>query len=663
MLTTTPDWAISPQTEHAAALQSHPPQHPLDPLTADEIRHAVDLVKQGIPLDETWRFAIIQLHEPPKQTVLDFQSGDPIERQVFVVLYHRLSRTTYEGILSLTSDKIVDWRAVPDVQPVLMTDEILECDQLIRKDRQFISALLNRGITNLDRVMIDYWTVGYFGIPEEAGHRLVRGHCFLRTDAHENGYARPIEGLIPVIDLDEMSVFAIEDLFATAENTRGIPLPAQPGNFAHEFLPEPRRDLKPLLITQPDGPSFEVNGHEVRWQNWRFRISFNIREGLVLHTVGYEEQGQLRPILYRASLAEMVVPYGDPRAPHFRKNAFDVGEYALGGESTSLVLGCDCLGEIHYFDAILFNNNGDPYELPHAVCMHEEDFGVLWKHTDWRTERSDMRRSRRLVISFFATVGNYDYGFFWYFYQDGSIHFEVKLTGILNVSAAYPGQPYAYGTYVAPQLISPIHQHFFAMRLDMQVDGLGNSVYEVHSETEPMGAHNPYGNAFRSHATLLKTESEAQQQVDPLAGRYWKVTNPSVLNPLGDAVAYALVPGENVRPLSHPDSPFMQRAGFLAQHLWVTPFDPQEKYPAGDYPNQSPGGDGLPLWTQANRPIDNTDVVLWYTFGCTHLPRPEEWPIMPVAYVGFQLKPLGFFGQNPTLDLPTSLPQQTCCDT
>lgn len=185
------------------------------------------------------------------------------------------------------------------------------------------------------------------------------------------------------------------------------------------------------------------------------------------------------------------------------------------------------------------------------------------------------------------------------------------------------------------------------MRLDMQVDGLGNSVYEVHSETEPMGSHNPYGNAFRSHATLLKTESEAQQQVDPLAGRYWKVTNPSVLNPLGDAVAYALVPGENVRPLSHPDSPFMQRAGFLAQHLWVTPFSPSEKYPAGDYPNQSPGGDGLPLWTQANRPIDNTDVVLWYTFGCTHLPRPEEWPIMPVAYVGFQLKPLGFFGQIP----------------
>ncbi len=662
MLTTTADWATLPQTADAD-IGSDPSHllHPLDPLTAEEIRLTVQIVKQTLAMDETWRFAIIQLSEPTKAEVLQFQPGDPIERRAFVVLYHRTAQATYEGIVSLTQGAVLDWKQVPDVQPVLMTDEILECDQLIRKDRQFITALRHRGITHLERVMIDYWTVGYFGIPAEQGRRLVRGHCFLRADDHENGYARPIEGLIPVIDLDQMQVFAIEDLFATVDNPRGIPLPHQPSNFASEFLPEPRQDLKPLLITQPEGTSFEVKGHEVRWQNWRFRVSFNIREGLVLHTIGYEDRGQLRPVIYRASLAEMVVPYGDPRAPHFRKNAFDVGEYALGGETNSLVLGCDCLGEIYYFDAVLFANNGDPYELPHAICMHEEDFGVLWKHTDWRTERSDLRRSRRLVVSFFATVGNYDYGFFWYFYQDGSLHFEVKLTGILNVSAAYPGQDYAYGTYVARQLISPIHQHFFNMRLDMQVDGLHNSIYEVHSETDPISPENPYGSAFRAHATPLKTESAAQQQVDPLAGRYWKVINPGVLNPLGDPVAYALIPGENVRPLSHPDSPLMKRAGFLQQHLWVTPFDPQERYPAGEYPNQSPGGDGLPRWTQANRSIENTDIVLWYTFGCTHLPRPEEWPIMPVAYLGFGLKPLGFFDQNPTLDLPPSMPASSCC--
>ena len=261
-------------------------------------------------------------------------------------------------------------------------------------------------------------------------------------------YARPIEGLVVLVDLNKMEVIRVEDYGV-------VPLPPQDGNYTPEFVKEYRKDLKPLEITQPDGPSFQVQEHEIRWQKWQMRIGFTPREGLVLYNVGYEDQGQLRSILYRASLVEMTVPYGDPRPQHYRKNAFDVGEYGVGMLANSLRLGCDCLGEIHYFDAVLANSRGEAVTIENAVCMHEEDYGILWKHMDWRTEQTEVRRSRRLVLSFIATVGNYEYGFFWYFYQDGSIQYEVKLTGIMHTGALMPGEESKYGTLVAPQLYAP----------------------------------------------------------------------------------------------------------------------------------------------------------------------------------------------------------------
>jgi primary-amine oxidase len=390
----------------------------------------------------------------------------------------------------------------------------------------------------------------------------------------------------------------------------------------------------------------------VQWQKWRFRIGFTPREGLVLYTIGYEDQGRVRPIIYRASLVDMVVPYGDPHPNHGRKNAFDVGEYGIGVLANSLELGCDCLGEIQYFDAQLTDSRGQVVRLKNAVCLHEEDHGILWKHIDWRTNETEVRRSRRLVVSFIATVGNYEYGFYWYFYQDGTLEFQIKLTGILNTGALPAGDTRKYGTLVAPQLYAPNHQHFFNVRLDMMVDGLENSVYEVHTAAEPLGPDNPLGNAFSEQATLLRRETDAQQLVDPLRGRYWRIVNPSVMNSLGQPVAYKLVPGDNIMAFAHEAASVSRRAAFITRHLWVTPYSPSERYAAGDYPNQHPGGAGLPEWTRAERSIENTDIVVWYTIGQHHIPRPEEWPVMPVSYIGFSLKPSGFFDRNPALDVP-----------
>jgi primary-amine oxidase len=390
----------------------------------------------------------------------------------------------------------------------------------------------------------------------------------------------------------------------------------------------------------------------VHWQKWRFRISFNAREGLVLHTIGYEDQGRLRPIVYRASVSELFVPYGDPAPTHAHKQVFDMGEVGIGLLTNSLTLGCDCLGEIRYFDGVVNDNAGGPVVIRNAVCLHEEDYGILWKHTDLRTGAVEVRRSRRLVVSCICTIGNYEYGFFWYFYLDGTIQCEVKLTGVISNGAVPPGVRPAYGALVAPGVYGPNHQHFFNVRLDMMVDGLNNSVHEVNAEAAPAGPHNPHGTAWVARSTLLARESEAQRTINPLSGRYWQVSNPTVRNGVGEPVAYKLVPGDNVLPFFQPDAQALRRGAFATRHLWVTRYDPAERFAAGEYPYQHPGGAGLPSYVQADRPLENTDVVVWYTFGAHHSVRPEDWPVMPVTYVGFQLKPLGFFDGNPALDVP-----------
>ena len=628
--------------------------HPLDPLTAEEIVQGSTILKAQRQLGPRVRFETIVLKEPDKKDVLGFRPGDAINREASVVILDNEDGATYEAVVSLNEGQVTSWERIQGVQPRIMFDEFSECEAAVKADPGFQAALLKRGITNPDLVMVDPWSAGHYGFPEEEGKRLALARCFLRSSPTDNGYARPIEGLGVLVDLNRMEVMRIDDYGL-------VPLAPNPGNYASEFVGHFREDLKPLDITQPEGPSFTVDGNGVKWQKWHLRVGFTPREGLIIHTVGYEDQGRIRPILYRAALSDMVVPYGDPSKDHYRKNAFDAGEYGIGSLTNSLTLGCDCLGEIYYFDATLNDARGQAFSIPNAVCMHEEDYGILWKHTDWRTGQAEVRRSRRLVISSIATVGNYEYGFFWYFYQDGTIQLEIKLTGIINTAGIPEGETPRYGTLVAPQLNAHVHQHFFNFRLDMSVDGEANSVYEVNTVAEPLGPDNPHGNAFYVESTPLKTELEAQRIIDPLKGRYWKVSNPSVVNALGGSVGYKLMPGENILPFADPTASIMHRAGFMTKHLWVTPYAPDEMSATGPYPNQHPGGDGLPNYTSGDRNVENTDVVLWYTLGYHHVPRPEDWPIAPVAYCGFSLKPVGFFDTNPVLDVPPSAHHNGAC--
>lgn len=637
--------------------------HPLSLLSPDEVTTARSVLDAAGELPEGCAVVHIILLEPPKEELAAWSPGDPVHRRVTALVLPGAGLTMVELVVSVTDQRVEERRVIEGMRPTLLFGESFMVIVACLEHPDYIAALARRGITDLSNVQIDPWPAGSFGFGVEEGRRIARCISFLRESPDDNGYARPIEGVIVHADLGTGEVLEVID--HAPPGTDPIPLPPQGSRYTPEHVGPLRTDLRPIEIHQPEGASFTVEDNEVRWQKWSLRLGWDPYEGLVLHQVAYTDTApdgspRARSILHRASISEMVVPYGDPGEVQGWKNAFDAGEWGLGRMTQSLTLGCDCLGVIHYTDITMANEQGQPWIVPNAICMHEEDFGIGWKHVDLQTGRSEVRRSRRLVISHIATVGNYEYGFFWYLYLDGNIQLEVKLTGILSTQAVPVGESTPYSNLIAPGLAAPVHQHLFCARLDLDIDGTDNRVEEVEAEVVPLGPENPWGNAFRPKATVLTRESEAKRETDARSSRAWRVVNPSKLNHVGRPVGYKLVPTMSTPTLlAHPESSVGKRAGFAQHNLWVTPYAPGEQRAAGEFPNQHEGGAGLPEWTAADRDLDDTDVVLWYTFGVTHLPRPEDFPVMPVEYTGFLLAPFGFFERNPALDVPPS-PSGAC---
>ncbi|KAF5834276.1 copper amine oxidase [Dunaliella salina] len=355
------------------------------------------------------------------------------------------------------------------------------------------------------------------------------------------------------------------------------------------------------------------------------------------------------------------IPYSSVvQEPYVRKCAFDIGDYGFGNTANSLHLGCDCLGAIHYFDGLLSNSKGEPVTVPKVVCMHEEDVGLLWKHVEPRTGHNESRRSRRLVVSFISTVVNYEYAFYFYFYLDGTFEVEVKLTGELSTNVLSPGEENPeFGTLVLPHVNAQNHQHEFCVRIDPAIDdengGKDVVITEVNCEPVPPGPKNPYANAFYAKEQPLLSVKEAQRDINPASNRVWKMTNPGCLNPITKKpVSYKLLPHASPPLMAHPDSITAKKGHFATKSLWVTPFSPDQRFPAGDFVFNEKACHGLSQWTKEDASLKGADPVVWYHFGVTHVVRIEDFPIMPVETVGFQLKPMGFFTGNPSVDVPPS---------
>ena len=624
--------------------------HPLDSLSAAEISATSAVLAREKGIDGGWRYASIILQEPPKEAMLKWKDGDPFVRRSLAVLWNKKSNEVYEGVVNLTGETLETWTHKPGVTPNFTVDEYHDCDETLRKHEGVRAALEKRGI-DPDLVLFDLWTYGYTVMPPEwRDRRLGWVDIWARATPQGNPYAHPVSGMKIIIDVNSMEVLKIDEA-----HDRGLP------EVDAEYVPEvkgftERTDLKPLDIIQPEGVSFELDGSLIRWQDWEFRLGFNYREGPVIYQVRFRDGEEQRDIAYRMSLAEMIVPYRDASFDHYRRTAFDIGEWGLGYMCTSLELGCDCLGEITYLDGILPDTKGEPQVTKNVICLHEEDDAVLWKHVD-PDAGTEVRRMRRFVVSVHATVANYEYLVYWRFYPDGNIECEIRATGIMVTTpmedevATFPT-----GTVVDRRTYAPYHQHFLVARLDLDVDGEGNTVVESDSLPAPISDTNPYGLDLLTHGTVIESEAESGRRFDWERQRAWKVQNPTRLNAWGAPTAYKLVPTGCFPAMFDEESPILRRNPVIGNQLWVTQHHDEERWPAGDYPTQSKDdlGNGMTAWLADDEPLVDTDVVLWYVFGIHHITRTEDWPIMPVDKVSFMLKPFGFFDRNPSMDAPRS---------
>ena len=623
--------------------------HPLDALTSREITVAADTLRAYEAFPKDGLFSTIVLHEPPKQEVLDFKPGSRFRREAFAVVMDRVNNRVFEAIVDLRTNRLASWKEVPGVQPLLfVVENDVLVPQIVKADPAWQEAMRKRGITDFEKVQIDTWAPGQ--VTGQPASRLFRAVSYYK-DRSDNYYGRPIEGVVALVKMNTGKVVDLIDSGA-------VPLPPPSQDLDEHSIGSQRVAPRPLIITQPQGDSFGLNGNEVRWQNWRFRVSMHPREGLVLHTVGYEDQGRVRSILYRASLSEMVVPYGDTDLNWRWRSAFDVGEYGVGRLASPLEPGLDAPQHATLIDAVLSDDFGKPFYLKRAIGLYERDGGILWKHFDGIGMQNQTRRARELVIFFVATVGNYDYAISWIFHQDGVLEVDCALTGIMQAKGVAlrtedeSGQHLHSDHLIAENLVAPHHQHFFSFRLDLDIDGVNNTVTELNTRAVAPGPDNPYLNGMVTEEMVLHSAGNAQRRINAESARIWRVMNPALKNSLGQHPSFILVPGANTVPYIAPESQVRQRARFVDYHLWVTRYKPSERYAAGDYPNQSAGGDGLPRWVAEDEPIENEDLVLWYTMGITHITRPEEWPVMTVSHIGFKLVPAGFFTRNPALDVP-----------
>ncbi len=623
------------------------PLNPLDPLSAVEIQAVIGALAADGKTNAESRFPFVSLAEPEKSEVLAWSSGKSFSRRASVVVKEGVH--TYEALVDVAAKSVLSWKEVPGVQPSILMEEFLGIADVVKADPQWKQAMKKRGYDDVAAIACMPLSAGYYGVAAEEGKRLLRVPCY-DTGKAKNYWGRPIEGLLAIVDLNEKKVLEVID--------EGIvPVPSAPADYDAGSVGKLR---DPLPGAETPKPGYTVLGHRVRWQNWRFHLRTDPRAGLVISQVAYEDGDRTRSVLYEGNVAELFVPYMDPAAGWYFRTYMDMGEYGVGKLASTLVPGADCPRGATFFGDAIADDHGAPVERPRIACVFEREAGdVAWRHYEFVRDATESRPARELVARLVATVGNYDYVFDWVFRQDGTIKVAVGATGIDEVKAVKARNATdkgaevadAYGRFVAEQTVAVNHDHFFSYRLDFDVDGTENSFVEdelVAQKTKD----GPRKSLWVVESKTLDHEKAAELHMKMSPPTTWRVVNPKLRGPGGYPVGFELRPGHNAMSLLDPDDAPAQRAGFTKNTLWVTPYAADERWAAGDYPNQAKGGDGLPRWTKNDRRIDARDIVLWYTLGFHHVVRAEDWPVLPTSWHEFEIRPVNFFARNPALDLP-----------
>ncbi|NRG19568.1 tyramine oxidase [Rhizobiales bacterium] len=636
--------------------------HPLDGLSEAEISQAVQLLKSSGNAGDDTLFPYITLKEPEKSVVLAWKEGDPEPRAATV--HFKTPDGAFVAEVDLAGDSVVSIEPAPGETMILLA-EFLTAMELATGAPEFVAGLEKRGLT-ADQVFCLPLTAGRFGLPEEEGRRLMKVPCYLLPEG-SNFYAKPIEGLYAVVDLNAREVVEVFD-------TGAVPVPEDPWGYTDEEVERRTGALRPQMnaakLSQPEGANFTVESGFVNWDIWRFRVRVDKRPGVVISNIDVNDDGDWRSVLYQAHLSEVFVPYMDPDEGWYWRTYMDSGEYGFGIFLTPLRAGVDCPAYGTYLPAVVHQDDGSPLSIPDAICIFERNIGdPAWRHYEIFAQSEDQavpaegRPATQLVVRSASEVGNYDYLVDYIFHQDGRIDVMVGSTGLDAVKGAAAKSmndegaedETRFGTLIAPNLIAPNHDHYFNFKLDFDVDGRKNTFMRT-----GLVAGNPHDEALRrsfwvTETKLAKTEMEGRYKINPSTPAMYHVMNMNAEGSLGHKPGYMIVPNNSVAygPLDFAADPPMKRNAYIEYTIWNTPYNRDERYAGGEFAFQSDGSDTLAAWVEKDRPIDNTDVVTWYTMGFHHIPHTEDWPVMSTMWKGFMLRPFNFFDHNPALTIRT----------
>jgi primary-amine oxidase len=622
--------------------------HPLDPLTPDEIRAAAQVARMDARFARA-QFASILLNEPAKADVIAWRPGGTLPRQARLIVIAPTG--LFEVVTDLASRRIVSVVERKGAEPPVMLSEF-EAAKVVLTNPEFRAALAKRGVTDPDKLFCSPMTAGYFAIPEHAGKRIIKVGCYDLRRTTTNMWGWPIERLYAIVDLRERKVLSVADGGV-------VPIADRDMNFTEVAAGTLRAARKPTVIAQPQGANFTVSGNEISWGNWRFHARVDGRVGTVISVARWQDGNRLRSVLYQGYLSEMFVPYMDADYGWYSRTYFDTGEYGAGTMATSLKPGVDCPGTAAFLSSTFGDDKGEPITTPNALCIFERGNGdPIWRHAESLNQTYEGRANVELVVRMAATVGNYDYLFDWVFNDAAEIDVRVGATGIDSVkgvsttrmSDKTAAADTRYGTLVAPNLVAVNHDHYFNFRLDLDVDGTGNSFNQDIYQPVTLAADSPRRSIYVVEPRIAASEKAAELTTGHEPSKF-RVINESRTNGVGNAVSYEVLVANHATLLLDPDDWPAKRAGFLHHDIWVTPYVPGERYAGGEYMFQSTGSDGLPVWTARDRPIRNQDIVVWVNIGMHHLTHAEDLPVMPTIWHSFKLRPHNFFDRNPAIDL------------
>ena len=655
----------TPTSTGNEATPEHAPLSPWHGLTEEEINEAAAAVVQAS--SESPLFNRISLAEPKKSEALRWSPGTEALRAADVRF--RLGHKSFKAHYEFSTGALSEPLELTSGQPMLVGAEIYGALEAVNALPEVQEALRRRGVDAEDGLCLPRTTGRFFAnLADPTKQRLARFDCFnirgqgkLGLLPTTSAWARPVEGLSMLFDVEARKLIELTDSF---EGKKPPPNDYEVIEFQPNAL-ETRAPLKPIGVSQEGGVNFTVSGSQIDWQNWRFHLRFDPRQGTILNNVGVVSGNRFRPIAYEIAMSEMFVPYQDPDTHWFYRAYFDMGEYGFGNMATELK-GNDCPANAIFQDVVLHNGAGEAFTASKRVCIFEDDPGYpSWRHHESLfdevpgMEIHNARRATNLVVRMIAVIGNYDYFQDFIFQQDGRLRIRLISTGIDATKGVFSaslddpkaGEETKTGTLIAPHRLGVNHDHFFSYRIDLDIDGEENNFVRQRLVAEPQPKDSPRQGIWTVERETVPSERAAQTVMKVEAPALLTFVSGTERNRMGYPTAYQLI-FPNTRPLVSMEDPIYRRAGFLRNNLWVTRYKEDELFSAGTAVNQSDANQGLPVYASDNEAIVETDIVAWPMIGFHHVPMAEDWPVMPAKVDEIELKPRNFFDRNPALDVP-----------